>query len=136
MGRRKLLAIYRADKKKQRQTFLKRKKGLLKKAHELSLLCGSRVIIIIYSEDGQKFEEDFIGSSFLPPIVPVQMDPPTPTPTPTPLPSNNLTPQDAAIFNALPDIVALPKIGAHPFFQMEMDPILDFSNINMQALHR
>ncbi|GLJ54769.1 hypothetical protein SUGI_1176450 [Cryptomeria japonica] len=131
MGRRKLLAIYRADKKKQRQTFLKRKKGLLKKAHELSLLCGSRVIIIIYSEDGQKFEEDFIGSSFLPPIVPVQMDPPTPTPTPTPtpLPSNNLTPQDAAIFNAPPDIVALPRIGADPFFKM--DPILDFSNINM-----
>ncbi|GLJ54771.1 hypothetical protein SUGI_1176470 [Cryptomeria japonica] len=125
MGRRKLLAIYRADKKKRRQTFLKRKKGLLKKAHELSLLCGSRVIIIIYSEDGQKFEEDFIGSSFVPPIVPVQMDEQQqqhlfhPTPTPTPLPSNNLTPQDAAIFNALPDIVALPKIGAHPFFQME-----------------
>ncbi|GLJ53482.1 hypothetical protein SUGI_1140880 [Cryptomeria japonica] len=81
MGRRKLLPIYIADQSRRRQTFLKRKKGLFKKARELSLLCGGKVFTRIHDpEHAQDFsEEEFDGSSFLQPqhnavALPLQMD--------------------------------------------------------------
>ncbi|GLJ53483.1 hypothetical protein SUGI_1140900 [Cryptomeria japonica] len=81
MGRRKLLPIYIADQSRRRQTFLKRKKGLFKKARELSVLCGGKVFMRIHDpENAQDFsQEEFDGSSFLQPqhnavALPLQMD--------------------------------------------------------------
>nr|WBK62427.1 AGAMOUS-like 6 protein [Larix kaempferi] len=37
-------------------TFSKRKTGLMKKAHELSVLCNAQVALIIFSATGKKFE--------------------------------------------------------------------------------
>ncbi|XP_057851876.1 MADS-box MEF2 type transcription factor MIG1-like [Cryptomeria japonica] len=82
MGRRKLLPIYIADKGRRRQTFLKRKKGLFKKARELSVLCGGRVFMRIHDPENAKdySQQEFDGSSFLHPqhnhaiAFPVQMD--------------------------------------------------------------
>lgn len=37
-------------------TFSKRRRGLLKKAHELAILCDVAVGVIIFSENGKLFE--------------------------------------------------------------------------------
>tara|TARA_B100000787_G_C16062678_1_gene236249 strand:- start:63 stop:452 length:390 start_codon:yes stop_codon:yes gene_type:complete len=53
MGRRKI-EIVRIDNERHRQvTFTKRKGGLIKKATELSVLCGAEVAVIIFT-DNQK----------------------------------------------------------------------------------
>jgi len=47
VGRKKIKINYITDEKLRQVTYCKRKKGLLKKAMELSLLCGSNVLLII-----------------------------------------------------------------------------------------
>eukprot|EP00826_Nyctotherus_ovalis_P053293 TRINITY_DN68_c0_g1_i7.p1 TRINITY_DN68_c0_g1~~TRINITY_DN68_c0_g1_i7.p1 ORF type:complete len:256 (+),score=41.24 TRINITY_DN68_c0_g1_i7:97-864(+) len=47
MGRKKIKINYIEDDKFRRVTYCKRKRGLLKKAMELSLLCGNEVLLII-----------------------------------------------------------------------------------------
>ena len=37
-------------------TFSKRRKGLLKKAHELAVLCDADVGVVVFSERGKLFE--------------------------------------------------------------------------------
>jgi hypothetical protein len=37
-------------------TFSKRRRGLLKKAHELAVLCDAELAVIIFSESGKLFE--------------------------------------------------------------------------------
>ncbi|KAF8015704.1 hypothetical protein BT93_H1278 [Corymbia citriodora subsp. variegata] len=61
MGRGKIV-IKRIDDSTSRQvTFLKRRKGLLKKARELSILCDAEVGVIIFSCTGKLY--DFASSS-------------------------------------------------------------------------
>lgn len=56
MGRGKI-SIERIDNMTSRQvTFTKRRKGLLKKAKELSILCDAEVGIIIFSSTGKVYE--------------------------------------------------------------------------------
>jgi MADS-box transcription factor, plant len=56
MGRGKIV-IKRIDNSASRQvTFSKRRKGLLKKARELSILCDVEVGVIIFSNTGRLYE--------------------------------------------------------------------------------
>ncbi|KAL0843054.1 hypothetical protein Bca101_016299 [Brassica carinata] len=56
MGRGKL-EIKRIENANSRQvTFSKRRAGLLKKAHELSVLCDAEVAVIVFSKSGKLFE--------------------------------------------------------------------------------
>uniref|UniRef100_A0A7N0U6N1 MADS-box transcription factor n=1 Tax=Kalanchoe fedtschenkoi TaxID=63787 RepID=A0A7N0U6N1_KALFE len=56
MGRGKV-EIRRIENKTTRQvTFSKRRKGLMKKTHELSVLCDAQIGLIIFSSTGKKFE--------------------------------------------------------------------------------
>lgn len=53
MGRRKI-EIKRIDKDRSRLvTYIKRRQGLLKKAHELATLCDAEVIVLIKDEQGK-----------------------------------------------------------------------------------
>ncbi|KAL9225405.1 hypothetical protein vseg_001336 [Gypsophila vaccaria] len=55
MGRRKI-KIGRLPNKTNRQvTFSKRRKGLLKKAHELAILCDSHIGVIIFYETNKLY---------------------------------------------------------------------------------
>ena len=56
MGRGKV-QLKRIENKINRQvTFSKRRKGLLKKAHELAVLCDADVGVVVFSERGKLFE--------------------------------------------------------------------------------
>jgi len=56
MGRGKI-EIKRIENANSRQvTFSKRRAGLLKKAHELSVLCDAEVAVIVFSKSGKLFE--------------------------------------------------------------------------------
>ena len=55
MGRRKINSFQQIeDKVTKSQTFNKRKKGLIKKAMELSILCGQDVMLVIHNQENQK----------------------------------------------------------------------------------
>uniref|UniRef100_A0A0D3A150 MADS-box domain-containing protein n=1 Tax=Brassica oleracea var. oleracea TaxID=109376 RepID=A0A0D3A150_BRAOL len=63
MGRGKIV-IQRIDDSTSRQvTFSKRRKGLIKKAKELAILCDAEVGLIIFSSTGKLY--DFSSSRFL-----------------------------------------------------------------------
>ena len=56
MGRGKV-QLKRIENKINRQvTFSKRRAGLLKKAHEISVLCDAEVALIVFSHKGKLFE--------------------------------------------------------------------------------
>ena len=56
MGRGRV-QLKRIENKINRQvTFSKRKAGLLKKAHEISVLCDAEVALIVFSHKGKLFE--------------------------------------------------------------------------------
>ncbi|KAK6913398.1 Transcription factor, MADS-box [Dillenia turbinata] len=56
MGRGKV-QLKRIENKISRQvTFSKRRSGLLKKAHEISVLCDAEVALIVFSSKGKLFE--------------------------------------------------------------------------------
>ncbi|KAF5474605.1 hypothetical protein F2P56_006491, partial [Juglans regia] len=56
MGRRKM-SISRIENRTRRQvTFAKRRVGLIKKTHELSVLCDAQIGLIIFSSNGKLFE--------------------------------------------------------------------------------
>lgn len=56
MGRGKI-EIKKIENVNSRQvTFSKRRAGLLKKAHELSVLCDAEVAVIVFSNTGKVFE--------------------------------------------------------------------------------
>lgn len=44
-------------------TFSKRRNGLLKKAHELSVLCDAEVAVIVFSQKGRLYE--FCSSEYV-----------------------------------------------------------------------
>ncbi|XP_061361104.1 MADS-box protein AGL42-like [Gastrolobium bilobum] len=51
------IQMKRIEKEESRQvTFSKRKNGLLKKAHELSVLCEAQIAVIIFSQKGRLYE--------------------------------------------------------------------------------
>ncbi|ORX33807.1 hypothetical protein BD324DRAFT_200472 [Kockovaella imperatae] len=56
MGRKKIEIRPLHDERNRNVTFLKRKAGLMKKAWELSVLCGADVSIVIFSAAGKAFE--------------------------------------------------------------------------------
>ncbi|CAE6099952.1 unnamed protein product [Arabidopsis arenosa] len=61
MGRGKI-EIKRIENPNSRQvTFSKRRSGLLKKAHELSVLCDAEVAVIVFSKSGKLFEFSSTG---------------------------------------------------------------------------
>lgn len=72
MGRGKI-EIKKIENANSRQvTFSKRRTGLLKKAHELSVLCDAEVAVIIFSNTGKLFEfsssgyvSEFPGISYI-----------------------------------------------------------------------
>ncbi|CAN6872840.1 unnamed protein product [Brassica oleracea] len=61
MGRGKVELKMIENKINRQVTFAKRRKGLLKKAHELSVLCDAEVALIIFSNRGKLYE--FCSSS-------------------------------------------------------------------------
>lgn len=67
MGRGKVEMRPIEDKSTRQVTFSKRKRGLLKKAQELSVLCGVEVAVVIFSGGGKLYEfsggERYIVSS-------------------------------------------------------------------------
>lgn len=65
MGRKKIKIRMIGDEKKRSTTFNKRKKGLLKKAMELSILCGCDVSVIINGEDMTAYSSNNLEQSFL-----------------------------------------------------------------------
>jgi hypothetical protein len=55
MGKRKIDKSKKIENKNQRNVaFCKRKRGLLKKAIEISRLCDLRMLIVMYDQDKQK----------------------------------------------------------------------------------
>ncbi|KMT18684.1 hypothetical protein BVRB_2g028110 isoform A [Beta vulgaris subsp. vulgaris] len=63
MGRGKV-ELKRIENKISRQvTFSKRRSGLLKKAHEISVLCDAEVALIVFSTKGKLFEYASTDSS-------------------------------------------------------------------------
>ncbi|KAH8086329.1 hypothetical protein HD553DRAFT_256814, partial [Filobasidium floriforme] len=58
MGRKKIIIKRLTEDRNRNVTFLKaiRKHGLLKKAWELSVLCGAEVSILIFSHNGKCYE--------------------------------------------------------------------------------
>lgn len=64
MGRGKI-EIKKIENASSRQvTFSKRRAGLLKKAHELAVLCDAEVAVIIFSNTGKLFEFSSSGCVF------------------------------------------------------------------------
>lgn len=79
MGRGKI-EIKKIENPTSRQvTFSKRRGGLLKKAHELAVLCDAEVALIIFSSTGKLFEFASSGRSvaFRSPIYPIIHRPPS-----------------------------------------------------------
>lgn len=56
MGRRKIKIAKLKDDRNIQATFAKRKVGLMKKAHELSVLCGCEIGLIIFNNDNKLTE--------------------------------------------------------------------------------
>lgn len=73
MGRGRVQLKRIENKTSQQVTFSKRRTGLLKKAHEISVLCDAQVALVMFSTKGKLFEysserrflSSFITSSFL-----------------------------------------------------------------------
>ncbi|XP_073304702.1 agamous-like MADS-box protein MADS3 [Primulina huaijiensis] len=62
MGRGKVVLERISNKVNRQVTFGKRKKGLLKKASELSVLCDAEVALIIFSSEGKLFHFGSLGT--------------------------------------------------------------------------
>nr|XP_034921993.1 truncated transcription factor CAULIFLOWER A-like isoform X3 [Populus alba] len=63
MGRKKV-ELKRIENKSSRQvTFSKRRNGLFKKAHELSVLCDVQVAFLVFSSSGKLYEFSSVGST-------------------------------------------------------------------------
>ena len=56
MGRKKISIRTIPDERNRQATFMKRKFGLLKKAYELSILCGCEIGLIIFSDAGRLYQ--------------------------------------------------------------------------------
>lgn len=56
MGRKKIKITRIADDRNRSVTYLKRKAGLMKKAHELAVLTGSEVAVIVFGQNGKLSE--------------------------------------------------------------------------------
>ncbi len=56
-GRKKIRIIRITDSRSRHVTFLKMRNGLLKKAHELSMLCRCNVAVVIFNNDNGKLYE-------------------------------------------------------------------------------
>jgi hypothetical protein len=80
MGRGKV-QLKRIENKINRQvTFSKRRNGLLKKAHEISVLCDAEVAVIVFSPKGKLYEyasdSRYDYHIFLTSILPIHSPPP------------------------------------------------------------
>jgi MADS-box transcription factor len=56
MGRKKIKIARINDDRNRSVTYLKRKAGLMKKAHELAVLTGSEVAVIVFGQNGKLTE--------------------------------------------------------------------------------
>ncbi|OIS96004.1 mads-box transcription factor 1 [Nicotiana attenuata] len=56
MGRKKVEIKRIGDKNSRQVTFSKRRKGLLKKAKELSILCDADVAVVVFSNRGRLYD--------------------------------------------------------------------------------
>ncbi|ERN01390.1 hypothetical protein AMTR_s00002p00262770 [Amborella trichopoda] len=56
MGRGKIEIKRIEDRTNRQVTFSKRRTGLLKKAHELSILCDAQLGLIVFSSSGKMYE--------------------------------------------------------------------------------
>ncbi|PWN32162.1 SRF-like protein, partial [Meira miltonrushii] len=56
MGRKKIRITRIPDDRNRSVTYLKRKAGLMKKAHELAVLTGSEVAVIVFGQNGKLSE--------------------------------------------------------------------------------
>ncbi|KAI8825049.1 uncharacterized protein EV422DRAFT_517259 [Fimicolochytrium jonesii] len=56
MGRKKIAIKRITDERNRQVTFSKRKFGLMKKAHELSVLCGCEIGLIMFTQNGKLFQ--------------------------------------------------------------------------------
>ncbi|KAI8919133.1 hypothetical protein DFJ77DRAFT_263914 [Powellomyces hirtus] len=56
MGRKKIAIKRITDERNRQVTFSKRKFGLMKKAHELSVLCGCEIGLIMFTANGKLFQ--------------------------------------------------------------------------------
>ena len=56
MGRKKINITRINDDRTRQVTFTKRKFGLMKKAYELSVLCGCEIALIIFNNNGRLFQ--------------------------------------------------------------------------------
>lgn len=56
MGRGRVLLKQIEDKTSRQVTFSKRKNGLRKKAHEISVLCDAQVALIVFNANGKLYE--------------------------------------------------------------------------------
>lgn len=70
MGRRKIEIALVKDPNTRQVTFSKRRSGLFKKAHELSILCGSEVAIVVFSPGNKPYSfghpsVDAVAAKFL-----------------------------------------------------------------------
>ena len=76
MGRNKIKIENIQNEKNRNITYIKRKKGLIKKAMELSLLCESKILITIVSNNSNQINvfcsedsvEDFVNQYLTPPF--------------------------------------------------------------------
>ena len=56
MGRKKIRIEEISDERNKSQTFKKRKNGIMKKAMELSVLCGCEIALVVFNSQGRLFE--------------------------------------------------------------------------------
>ncbi|CAN1137239.1 MADS-box protein AGL42 [Linum perenne] len=56
MGRRKVEMKKIEDKSRRQVTFSKRRKGLLKKAREISVLCDVQLALVVFSNRGRLYQ--------------------------------------------------------------------------------
>jgi len=56
MGRRKINIEYITDERRRQVTLTKRKQGLMKKAHELSVLCGCELVLILFDSKNKLYQ--------------------------------------------------------------------------------
>lgn len=78
MGRKKIVIERIIDRRRKKATFDKRKKGILKKAHELAVLTGSTVSLSIRNDDVSEdhvFSELADAAALLPSIEDAVLDP-------------------------------------------------------------
>jgi hypothetical protein len=80
MGKRKIETLQRIGDDKARQTtFCKRKRGLIKKAIELSMLCDQLIFLVVFDKEKQRLVEYQSHGEFSAKVVARLVDPSLPS---------------------------------------------------------